>query len=75
MVRFGVLCADRSICMAPMHLEQACCVLCYRDCASEKDETCSVMQDLALWWLSNLWKSKPAIALAMNLVPAGGKGV
>ncbi len=38
---FGVLCADRSVCVAPMHLEQACCV--WRCHASEtKDETYSV---------------------------------
>ncbi len=38
---FGVLCADRSVCVVPMHLEQACCV--WRGHASEKkDETYSV---------------------------------
>ncbi len=40
---FSVLCADRSVCVALMHLEQACCV--WRCCgrASEtKHETYSV---------------------------------
>ncbi len=40
-----------------MHLEQVCCV--WRSRASEtKHETYSVMQVLALYWLSSLWKSK-----------------
>ncbi len=35
---------DRSVCVAPMHLEQACCVWRCRGRASEmKDETYSVM--------------------------------
>ncbi len=40
---FSVLCADRSVCVAPMHLEQVCCVWRCRGRASEaKPESYSV---------------------------------
>ncbi len=49
---------DRSVCVAPMYLEQVCCVWRCRGRAGEtKHETYSVTLDLALFWLSSLWKS------------------